>query len=51
MCIFMLPIMHELQTPNEHHAILDGFFFILYSAVIWISASNSSFFINISFLA
>ena len=41
MCIFMLPIVHGLQTPSEHNAILGG--------VIWISQLKF-FFINISFL-
>ena len=27
MCIFMLPAVHWLQAPSEHHAILGGFFF------------------------
>ena len=47
MCIFMLPIVHGLQTPSEHLAILGGFFFLLHSAVFWISQIKFCFFLSI----
>ena len=52
MCIFMLPIVHGLQLANTKWTLCNLgwiFFFLLHSAVIWISQLNF-FFINISFL-